>query len=150
MTKKEYIEKYGEDWYNSYIERCKKYRASHKEEHSLATKIWNEENKLYLKTHNKERFENNRKMGITPYCKEDYDLIENYEQAKADEFVGWHLHHRLENYWGYDKLIKKKIYLNINPEALIWLLEKEHNSDCSLASTHPEQTKWHQRKLEND
>lgn len=30
------------------------------------------------------------------YCCEDLSLIENYEKAKADDFKGWHCHHRLE------------------------------------------------------
>lgn len=30
------------------------------------------------------------------YCKDDISLIENYDKAKADNFKGWDLHHRLE------------------------------------------------------
>lgn len=30
------------------------------------------------------------------YCKDDISKIENYELAKADNFKGWHIHHRLE------------------------------------------------------
>ena len=30
------------------------------------------------------------------YCKDDLSKIENYELAKADNFKGWHIHHRLE------------------------------------------------------
>lgn len=30
------------------------------------------------------------------FCDEDISLIENYELAKADDFKGWDLHHRLE------------------------------------------------------
>ena len=150
MTKKEYIEKYGEDWYNSYIERNKKYRDSHKEEHSLASKIWKRKNKLLVNTYSKDKYVNNRKIGLTLYCKESYDLIENYEQAKADEFVGWHLHHRLENYWTFATLKRKGLYYNVNPEALIWLPEKEHRSDSSKSQQYPEQTKWHQRSLERE
>lgn len=32
------------------------------------------------------------------YCREDPSLIENYEAAKADEFKGWVIHHRLQTH----------------------------------------------------
>lgn len=32
------------------------------------------------------------------YCSEDKSLIENYEKAKADDFKGWCIHHRLETH----------------------------------------------------
>ena len=38
------------------------------------------------------RFEQKR------YCSEDISLIENYEKAKADDFKGWVIHHRLETH----------------------------------------------------
>ena len=31
------------------------------------------------------------------YCK-DYENIENYEKAKADDFKNWEVHHRLETH----------------------------------------------------
>ena len=31
------------------------------------------------------------------YCK-DYENIENYDKAKADDFIGWNCHHRLETH----------------------------------------------------
>lgn len=43
--------------------------------------------KLYYKNH---RGDNKH------FCCEDISLIENYELAKADDFVGWDLHHRFE------------------------------------------------------
>lgn len=35
------------------------------------------------------------KYRLLEYCKE-YQKIENYELTKADNFKGWHCHHRLE------------------------------------------------------
>ena len=35
------------------------------------------------------------KYRLLEYCKE-YQKIENYELAKADNFKGWEIHHRLE------------------------------------------------------
>ena len=37
------------------------------------------------------------KHGFERYCK-DYENIENYEKAKADNFVGWDCHHRLQTW----------------------------------------------------
>lgn len=36
------------------------------------------------------------------YCRETIENVENYEKAKADNFKGWQLHHRLETHdrWG--------------------------------------------------
>ena len=102
--------------------------------------------KEYEKCKTQEYWDRNRKLGKTPYCSVNYELIENYELAKADEFepMKWHLHHRLENYWSSDTLMKKGIYFNINPEALIWLPYEEHMKDRYCKNS-----KWHKRKLEN-
>ncbi len=37
-----------------------------------------------------------REIKLRQYCRDDMESIENYEQAKQDGFVGWHIHHRLE------------------------------------------------------
>ena len=37
------------------------------------------------------------KHNFEKYCK-DYENIENYHKAKADDFVGWNCHHRLETH----------------------------------------------------
>lgn len=102
--------------------------------------------KEYEKGKMHEYWERDRKIGKTPYCSINYELIENYELAKADEFdpKKWHLHHRLENYWSTDTLMKKGLYFNINPEALIWLPYEEHMKDRYCKNS-----KWHQRRLEH-
>lgn len=71
------------------------------------------------------------------YCK-DYENIENYERAKADSFVGWHCHHRLETHTsdGERRLVDisrkelKALGLCYNrpAEELIFLTEAEHMS----------------------
>ena len=103
--------------------------------------------KEYEKGKVHEYWERDRKLGKTPYCSANYELIENYESAKADNFdpKKWHLHHRLENYWSTSTLIKKGIYFDINPEALIWLPYEEHMKD-----RHCKNSKWHQRSLERE
>ena len=105
-----------------------------------------QEFKEYERCKTREYWERDRKLGKTRYCSVNYELIENYELAKADEFdpMKWHLHHRLENYWSSDTLKKKGLYYDINPEALIWLPYEEHMKDRYCKNS-----KWHQRKLEN-
>ena len=71
------------------------------------------------------------------YCK-DYENIENYEKALADNFVGWECHHRLETHTpdgerrevdiGYKELKVLNMYYNRPAEELIFLTIKEHNA----------------------
>lgn len=71
------------------------------------------------------------------YCK-DYGNIENYEKALADNFVGWHCHHRLEthNSDGERRLVdisQKELkalgmYYNRPAEELIFLPRSEHEA----------------------
>ena len=69
------------------------------------------------------------------YCK-DYKNIENYDKAAADDFKGWHCHHRLQT-WTSDgerrevdisaaELIALDMYYNRPPEELIFLTSMEH------------------------
>lgn len=37
-----------------------------------------------------------QKRNLKSYCSEPLELVENYQQAKADDFEGWCIHHRLE------------------------------------------------------
>ena len=37
-----------------------------------------------------------QKRNLKSYCSEQLELIDNYQQAKADDFEGWCIHHRLE------------------------------------------------------
>ena len=71
------------------------------------------------------------------YCK-DYENIENYEKAKADDFKGWHCHHRLEthNSDGERRLVDIAaaelkalgMYYNRPASELIFLTIREHNA----------------------
>ena len=68
----------------------------------------------------------------TVYSK-DYEQIENYEKAKADNFKGWHCHHRLELHpdgsirFTRESLIKLDLYINRPANELIFLTREEHN-----------------------
>ena len=67
------------------------------------------------------------------YCiPSEYELIENYEKAKADNFVGWHCHHRLELHpdnsirYTVESLKKLGLYLKRPASELIFLKIEEH------------------------
>ena len=71
------------------------------------------------------------------FCKEP-EKIENYEKAKADDFVGWCIHHRLQT-WTSDgkrrlvditrkELIALDMYYDRPAEELIFLTLGEHSS----------------------
>ena len=71
------------------------------------------------------------------YCK-DYQDIENYEKAKADDFKNWEVHHRLETHNSdgerrlvdltIDELIALGMYYNRPAEELIFMKHSEHAS----------------------
>ena len=71
------------------------------------------------------------------YCK-DYENIENYKKAKADNFKGWHCHHRLETHNSDDErrpiditvaeLKALGMYYNRPASELIFLTSREHKS----------------------
>lgn len=69
------------------------------------------------------------------YCK-DIENVENFEKAKADNFVGWCIHHRLQT-WTSDgelrlvdisasELKALDMYYNRPASELIFLTESEH------------------------
>lgn len=69
------------------------------------------------------------------YC-ENYQDIENYELAKAANFVGWQCHHRLETHnsdgerrlvdISKEELIALDMYYHRPASELIFMLTKEH------------------------
>ena len=71
------------------------------------------------------------KYRLLEYCKE-YQKIENYELAKADNFKGWEIHHRLEitldgeHAYTKDDLVKMNMYYNRPHFELIFLTRSEH------------------------
>lgn len=73
---------------------------------------WN----AYMKMYNK----------LYRYCKTP-ELIENYEKAKSDNFEGWMIHHRLEEFYSRKELINMGKYKNVPAEELIFVKgQKEH------------------------
>lgn len=84
------------------------------------------------------------------YCSECETLIENYEKAKADNFKGWELHHRLETRTsdGEKRLVELTpeelnalgMYKNRPSNELIYLTRKEHRAEHEQSFA-----KWTQR-----
>lgn len=75
---------------------------------------------------------------IKRYVKDGrFDLVENYDKAKADNFKGWAIHHRDEIRLllsgmivirTREELIENDRYYNCPPNELIWLTSSEHTS----------------------
>ena len=76
------------------------------------------------------------RYGYKQYCK-DFENIENYEKAKADNFVGWDCHHRLETHNSdgerrlvditADELKALDMYYNRPADELIFMTIYEHS-----------------------
>ena len=60
------------------------------------------------------------------YCRTP-ELIENYEQAIADTTQTWEVHHRLECCFTQKFLKEMNLYYDVQPEALIFLTQADHN-----------------------
>lgn len=74
------------------------------------------------------------------YCK-DYENIENYEKAAADDFKGWHCHHRREAELSRKELIALGMYYNRPADELIFLTASEHRTLHNKGHKHSEEAK---------
>lgn len=142
-TKAEIVAEKGEQWYYEHIylvwkrahekrqqqtgyqeKRSKKSAESHK-------RRYDKDLEYRLKRNNHKDF-GHHKNRWKSYCKE-YWLIENYDKALADNFNGWHCHHRLELHpdgsirFTRDGLINADLYVNRPPQELIFLTSSEHS-----------------------
>lgn len=80
------------------------------------------------------------------YCI-DPENIENYEKAKADNFKGWHCHHRLETHnsdgerrlvdISHKELKALGMYYNRPVDELIFLTSREHYSLHNKGESNP-------------
>lgn len=85
------------------------------------------------------------------YCCKDYEKIENYEKAKADNFKGWHCHHRLETHNSdgerrlvditQKELMALNMYYNRPAEELVFLTITEHSSLHKKGKHHSDETR---------
>lgn len=84
------------------------------------------------------------------YCK-NYQDIENYEKALADNFIGWHCHHRLQTWTSdgekrlvnisADELKALDMYYNRPADELIFLTKSEHKILHNKGYLHSDETK---------
>ena len=69
-----------------------------------------------------------REHSFIKFCPEHYTEIENYELAKADNFVGWVCHHRNGVEFSKEWLIKNNMYFNrTDPHEFKFVTRAEHN-----------------------
>lgn len=78
----------------------------------------------------------NKEYCLKQYCR-DIENVENYEKAKADNFKGWNIHHRLETHNSdgerrlvdikREELIALDMYCGRPASELIFLTRREHN-----------------------
>lgn len=137
MTKAEIIKRHGVEGYE---ERKAKNNARFKERYNNDAEF-RETRKTKNNDRCKERYNNdlefrmNRRLfTLHKYCRAgEFERIENYELAKADNFKGWDIHHRLEltldGEYVHDpeELKRMDMYYNRPYFELIFLTRKEHN-----------------------
>jgi len=124
------------------------YRQNNKEKEKSRHAVYRKRNRSQILKKSKEYHSTHREQEKAyklkyhqeverPFCiKGQETQIENYEKAKADNFIGWVRHHRLEthNSDGKRRLVDLTVnelkaldmYYDRPPEELIWLRSSEH------------------------
>ena len=73
-----------------------------------------------------------QKKNWNAFCSEPLELVENYQQAKADDFEGWCIHHRLEiqqdKRVSRQELKDKGLYYGRPASELVFMRTTEHKS----------------------
>ena len=125
MSSKEYHRKYYLEHKAEILEKLKKWREENPDKPREYGKRWKQKNHAYNMKLNKKTYQ--------AFCIEnEWELIENYELAKADNFKGWDCHHRLELHtdgslrFTRESLKKLDLYLNRPAQELIFLKHDEH------------------------
>lgn len=135
MTKKEYVERYGEETYQRHLEHKKQYYQQNKEK-------FKQYDQQYRKQHIEKKREYQKQWrrkhtDMFAFCiPEEWEQIENYELAKKDNFNGWCIHHRLEthNSDGEKRLVNLTraelktldMYYNRPASELVFLTNSDH------------------------
>ena len=75
------------------------------------------------------------------YCSEPLDKIEHYEEALADNFAGWCIHHRLEiqpdgTRVSAKELIDQGLYFGRPAEELVFMRREEHTTLHNKGNTY--------------
>ena len=157
--KEQYLQHFKENYYKHQKERIaysvkwgkdnrERRNATHRKHRAENLEKFREKERKYRETHKEQIMDYARKTAWNvsqPFCRE-LEKVENYALAKADNFVGWDRHHRLEthNSDGERRIVNLSIaelkaldmYYNRPPEEIIWLRSSEH-------------TRLHTKKNEN-
>lgn len=145
MKKEELINLYGQEWYDRQNKKHKEYyhrrKAKDKEwyENRLAQSnqyyqdnkdTISEKNKAAYDTHKPVILKLRRHQQKLKYCiKSELPNVENYQEAYNDDFIGWDLHHRLEEQgYTYKELKKQNLYYDRPASELIFLTHAEHTA----------------------
>src|SRR5574344_906818 len=122
----------------------KAYEAAHKAELKAYHKAYEAAHRDEVKAYHKKYYEDNKTEALAysefyqrqHYCCEDISQIENYSLAKADNFIKWDIHHRLETNTldgekrlvdlSHSELKALDMYYNRPASELIFLKHKEH------------------------
>lgn len=122
MTKLEFINRYGIDKYNLLLQQKAKRQKERRKD------------KDYYNKH----IEYNRFRLYSKYVlNKNIELIENYELAKADNFIGWDIHHKDEirvlpsgmiALRTREELIENGRYYNCPANELMFMKHSEHSS----------------------
>lgn len=140
MRRDEFIKKYGMDAWEHHLVVSREWLKKNKQKHRDASKKCRVQNREHYLNYNKEWNRNNSSLHMElcgktfrAFCIEsEYELIENYELAKKDNFNGWHCHHRLELHPDFsirytaDSLKKLGLYYDRPASELIFLTHSEH------------------------
>lgn len=135
MTKAEIIERYGQEQYDAYRSKARTRFIEHYNNEPEFREAYKAKCRKRSKERNKDaEYEtNNRLAHSRKYCQQgEFERIENYELAKADNFKGWCIHHRLEltldGEYAHSKedLIRLDMYYNRPYFELIYLKKSEH------------------------
>ena len=130
MNRKEYLKAYRQ----AHKEKAKEYMKAYHQAYYQDNK---EKVKAKVKAYQKVHKEEGRIRKRQKYCI-NLEEVENYSLAKADNFIGWDIHHRLETHNSdgerrlvdltIDELKALGMYYNRPASELIFMPHKEHIS----------------------
>lgn len=136
---------HGQEWYNNVMAKNREYYHKRK----AKDKAWYENRLKSAKQYyldNRDKINDRSKQTYyldkakvckrlryyhkLKYCIESELInVENYQAAYQDDFVGWDLHHRLEEQgYTYNELKKQNLYYNRPASELIFLLHADHTA----------------------
>lgn len=125
MNKREYRRQYYLNHKKEALAKVKEWRQNNPGKASSYSQKWKDNNKNHNRICNKKTY--------LAFCiSSEYEQIENYELAKADNFKGWDCHHRLELHpdgslrFTRQSLKDLNLYLNRPARELIFLTHSEH------------------------